>query len=105
MAHARRNAAADGRTRISTQLSSAIGPEIFARELGGRDAPNQPGPRLPGRGTLVHVRVPDLWMSTAPITTLSSAQSCSMSSEVRDEVGDDDRCIDTTADAPPYFAP
>jgi predicted GNAT family acetyltransferase len=34
---ARRIAAADGRTRISAQLSAAIGPEVLAEQLGGRN--------------------------------------------------------------------
>ena len=37
MAHASRIAAADGRTRISAQLSAAIGPDSFAARLGGRN--------------------------------------------------------------------
>ena len=37
MARAREIAAADGRGRISAQLSAAIGPDAFARQLGGRN--------------------------------------------------------------------
>jgi predicted GNAT family acetyltransferase len=37
MTHARRTAAADGRTRISAQLSAAIGPDALAGKLGGRN--------------------------------------------------------------------
>jgi GNAT superfamily N-acetyltransferase len=37
MAQARRLAAADGRSRISSQLSAAVGPAAFADRLGGRN--------------------------------------------------------------------
>jgi predicted GNAT family acetyltransferase len=37
MTHARQIAATDGRTRISAQLSAAIGPDALAEQLGGRN--------------------------------------------------------------------
>lgn len=37
MEHARQTAAADGRTRISAQLSAAISPDAFAEKLGGKN--------------------------------------------------------------------